>query len=193
MPASPPAALSGETAAPTRPYARGLPQRCPPSRTLVSLALPSQKQNVRRFREAAALCLAPHGLQAVEDDVGIVVDELAANAVSATGHMFSVCMVLGRAEDVIVVEMHDNSPRVPVLKVKPRMVGDGSERFDLDGFLAAFGCENGRGLQIVDSLCGHCWGYDKYPQHAHYPGSQRPGPGAFLKRVWAVVPMKDAA
>lgn len=176
MPASPPAALPRETAAaPNAPHAQSpLPQRCPPSAPLAALTLPAKEEHVPLFRAVACLSLAPHGLQVMKDDVGLVVDELAANAVHVTEHMFSVCMVVGHIADGIVVELHDNSPGLPVLKEQPV----------LDDFT-----ESGRGLRIVDSLSAQRWGYDKYPkQHGIHPR-----PSAYIKRVWAVLPFPEAA
>lgn len=111
--------------------------------------------------------LGSWGMGELADEAGLVVSELAANAVT---HLRGLGPVrerrigvtfrrpVDRGEGEVVVEVHDGSDLWPV----PANPGNGELS------------EAGRGLLIVDALTGHNWGVARRPD----------GPG---KVVWAAL------
>jgi anti-sigma regulatory factor (Ser/Thr protein kinase) len=104
------------------------------------------RTSVATARDFVRLHLREHGLGALVDDVGLVVSELATNAVKHACTPFTVRL---RGDDrSLLLTVHDSS-KEPALERPPGPTSTG-----------------GRGLAIVDRL-SHDWGVD----HSH--GSEK--------------------
>ncbi|MDI5974037.1 ATP-binding protein [Streptomyces sp. SL13] len=93
-------------------------------------------------------------------DLVLAVSELVANATEHATGPYEVW--LRREISMVVCEVHDQDPHVPVLPVHPAgslFAPDSRHRGGgLEGLLAV-ASERGRGLQIVDHLSEGCWGF----------------------------------
>jgi anti-sigma regulatory factor (Ser/Thr protein kinase) len=118
-------------------------------------------------RAYARASLSEWGLTDFSDVAELILDELVANAVTASEKaretdvlVIRVCLIVDA--EVLTIEVWDQAPGMPVLRNADPLA------------------ENGRGLAIVDSLTGGAW--------ACQPAVGRPG-----KRVWAELRLREQA
>ncbi len=123
------------------------------------------RESPRMARAYASVVLSVWGLGEFSDDAGLILDELVANAVTASERagdadilVIRVCLITDG--DVLTIEVWDQAPGVPQLRNA--------------GPLA----ESGRGLAIVDDLTRGSWGC-------------QPAIGQRGKCVWAELPLRD--
>lgn len=116
---------------------------------LIAFMLPSIPESVRIARFHVRAALSFHGLGQYADDAAIITSELVTNAIqhACCGVTETIGVTLARSQDqdAVIVCVSDSSPYGPVRRKLPA------------------DSEQGRGLQIVQSLSVH-WGWHPEPR-----------------------------
>jgi anti-sigma regulatory factor (Ser/Thr protein kinase) len=116
---------------------------------LIAFMLPSIPESVRIARFHVRAALSFHDLGQYADDAAIITSELVTNAIKhaccdAT-ETIGVTLARSQDQDTVIVCVSDSSPYGPAMRKPPT------------------GSEQGRGLQIVQSLSAH-WGWHPEPR-----------------------------
>ncbi len=107
-------------------------------------AWPCEGENISKARRFVVNRLQAYGLQALEDDVSLVVSELTTNAVVHAGTPFVV--VLARTNGTLELTVADSEPLQPEATAHPSIRA-----------LPSIWALSGRGLPLVDA-CTRDWG-----------------------------------